>query len=87
MDRKLSHPSILGVTSLCFCTGSYAAAARAGTADFNFCHDLDLEFSKSNMEFAIYMYLSQKWSNCHETKSKHIDKTLVIALHMKPLKY
>ena len=27
----LSHPSILGVT-LCFCTGSYAAAAVAGAA-------------------------------------------------------
>ena len=26
------------------------------------------------MEFAIY--LSQKWSDCHETKSKHIDRTL-----------
>ena len=22
------------------------------------------------------LYLSQKWSNCHETKSKHIDRTL-----------
>ena len=83
--------------------------------------DLDLEFSRSNMEFAIsqpkmvrlprnkmqthrynsgpqmspsgltlavtltlnfqgqtwnWLYLSQKWSDCHETKSKHIDWTL-----------
>ena len=36
--------------------------------------DLDLHFSRSNMEFAIS--LSQKWSDCHETKSKHIDWTL-----------
>ena len=30
-SQSLSHPSILGVT-LCFCTGSYAAAAGAGSA-------------------------------------------------------
>ena len=29
--------------------------------------------SRSNTEFAIY--LSQKWSDCHKTKSKHIDWT------------
>ena len=84
-------------------------------------HDLDLEFSRSNIEFAIsqpkmvrlprnekqiyrlnsraqmwpsgltlamtltlnfqgqiwnFLYLSQKWPDCHETKSKHIDWTL-----------
>ena len=83
--------------------------------------DLDLDFSRSNMEFAIsqpkmvrlpqngkqtyrlmsrpqmwpssltlvmtltlnfqgqmwnLLYLCQKWSDCHETKSKHIDWTL-----------
>ena len=86
----------------------------------DFCHDLDLEFSRSDMEFAIsqskivdshvnekqtyrlnsrpqmwpsgltlamtltlnfqdqawnLLYLNQKWSDCHETKSKHIDWT------------
>ena len=35
--------------------------------------DVDLQFSRSNMEFAISQ---PKWSNCHETKSKHIDWTL-----------
>ena len=84
----------------------------------DFGHDLDLQFSRSNMEFAIsqpkmvwlprnekqthrlnsrpqmwpsglslamtltlnfqgqiwnLLYLSEKWCNCHETKSKHID--------------
>ena len=24
------------------------------------------------------LYISQKWSNCHETKSKHIDWTLIL---------
>ena len=87
----------------------------------NFRHDLDLEFSRSNIEFAIsqpkmvrlprnekqthrlnsrpqmwpsgltlaltltlnfqsqilnWLYLSQKWCDCHEMKSKHIDWTL-----------
>ena len=87
----------------------------------HFRRDLDLEFSRSNMELAIsqpkmvrlprnkkqthrlnsrlqmwplgltlamtltlnfqgqilnWLYLSQKWSNCQETKSKHIDWTL-----------
>ena len=35
-------------------------------------HDLDLESSRSNTGFAISQL---KWSNCHETKSKHIDWT------------
>ena len=43
------------------------------TIGFDLGHDLDLKFSRSNIEFA---YLSQKWSDCHETKSKHIDWTL-----------
>ena len=91
------------------------------TIGFDLGHDLDLEFSRSNIEFAIsqpkmvrlprnekqtyrlnsraqmwpsgstlamtltlnfqgqiwnLLYLSQKWSDCHETKSKHIDWTL-----------
>ena len=91
------------------------------TIGFDLGHDLDLEFSRSNIEFAIsqpkmvrlprnekqtyrlnsraqmwpsgltlamtltlnfqgqiwnFLYLSQKWSDCHETKSKHIDWTL-----------
>ena len=90
------------------------------TFGFDLDHDLDLEFSRSNMEFAIsqpkmvglprnkkqtyrlnsrpqmwpwgltlamtltlnfqaqiwnLLYLSQKWSSCHGTKSKHIDWT------------
>ena len=88
------------------------------TIRFDLGHDLDLEFSRSNMELAIslpkivrlprnekqtywlnsrpqmwppdltlavtltlnfqgqiwnLLYLNQKWSDCHETKSKHID--------------
>ena len=88
------------------------------TTGFDLGHDLDLEFSRSNMEFPIsqpkvarlprnkketyrlnsraqmcpsgltlamtltlnfqgqiwnFLYLSQKGSDCHETKSKHID--------------
>ena len=35
--------------------------------------DVGLEFSRSNIEFAISW---PKWSNCHETKRKHIDWTL-----------
>ena len=27
-------------------------------------------------QISIWLYLSQKWSDCHETKSKHIDWTL-----------
>ena len=89
------------------------------TIGFDLHHDLDLEFSRSNMEFAIsqskmvwlqrnkkhpyqlmpqmwpsdltftmtltlsfqgkiwnLLYLSQKWCNCNETKSKHINWTL-----------
>ena len=90
------------------------------TIMFDLGHDLYLEFSRSNIEFAIsqpkmvrlpqnekqtyrlnsraqmwpsgltlamtltlnfqgqiwnFLYLSQKWSDCHETKSKHIDWT------------
>ena len=40
---------------------------------FDFRCDLDLDFSRSNIEFAISQ---PKWSHCHETKSKHIDWTL-----------
>ena len=29
-----------------------------------------------NFQGQILLYLSQKWSDCHETKSKHIDWTL-----------
>ena len=43
------------------------------TIRFDLGHDLDLEFSRSNTEFAISQ---PKWSDCHETKSKHIDWTL-----------
>ena len=43
------------------------------TSGFDLGHDLDLEFSRSNVEF---IYLSQKWSDSHKTKSKHIDWTL-----------
>ena len=91
------------------------------TIGFDLGHDLDLEFSRSNMDFAIsqskmvrlprnkkqtyrlisrpqmwpsgstldmtltlnfqgqiwnWLYLCQKWSDCHKTKSKHIDWTL-----------
>ena len=87
------------------------------TIEFDLGHDLDLEFSRSNIEFAVsqpkmvrlpqnekqayrlnsrpqmwpssltltlnfqgqiwyLLYLSQKWSDCHKTKSKHIDWTL-----------
>ena len=66
------------------------------TIGFDFGHDLDLQFSRSNIEFAIsqpkmvrlprnekqtYRLNSrpQMWpmgSDCHETKSKHIDWTL-----------
>ena len=35
-------------------------------------HDFDLEFSW--LKYGI-CYLSQKWSDCHEMKSKHIDWT------------
>ena len=93
------------------------------TIGFDLGHDLDLEFSRSNMEFPIsqpkmvrlprnekqtyrwnsrtqmwplgltlamtltlnfqgqiwnFLYLSQKWFDYHETKSKHIDWTLRI---------
>ena len=93
------------------------------TIGFDLGHDLDLEFSRSNIEFAIsqlkmvwlprnekqtyrlksgaqmwpsgltlamtltfnfqgqiwnFLYLSPKWSDCHETKSKHIDWTLML---------
>ena len=41
------------------------------TSGFDLGHDLDHEFSRSNM-----LFLSQKWSDCHETKSKYIDWTL-----------
>ena len=91
--------------------------ASNGTIGFDLGHDLDLEFSRSNIELAIsqpkmvrlprnekqtywlnsrlqmgpsdltlaltltlnsqgqiwnWLYLCQKWSDCHETKSKHI---------------
>ena len=92
------------------------------TIGFDLGHDIDLEFSRLNMEFSIsqplkmvllprnekqtyqlnprpqmwplcltlamtltlnfqgqlwnLLYLSQKWFNCHETKSKHINWTL-----------
>ena len=36
-------------------------------------YDIDLEFSRSNMESTISR---PKWSDCHETKNKHIDWTL-----------
>ena len=42
------------------------------TIRFDLGHDLDLEFSRSNMEFAISQ---PKWCDCHETKSKYIDWT------------
>ena len=40
------------------------------TTGFDLGHDLDLEFSRSNMEFPI------SEPDCHETKRKHIDWTL-----------
>ena len=40
------------------------------TIEFDLGCDLDLEFSRPNMEFTISQ---TKWSNCHETKSKHIN--------------
>ena len=40
------------------------------TIGFDLGHNLDLELSRSNKEFAR---VDQKWSDCHETKSKHID--------------
>ena len=43
------------------------------TIGFDLGHDLDLEYSKSKMEFSISQ---QKWSNCHELKSKYIKWTL-----------
>ena len=43
------------------------------TIGFDLCHKIDLEFSKrSNIDL---LYLSQKWFDCHEMKSKHIDWT------------
>ena len=39
----------------------------------DFHHDLDLEFSRSNIEFVISLL---KLSDCHKTKSKHVDWTL-----------
>ena len=95
--------------------------ASNGTIRLDLGHDLDLEFSRSNIELAIsqpkmvglprnekqthrlnsrlqmgpsdltlaltltlkiqgqiwnWLYLCQKWSDCHETKSEHIDWTL-----------
>ena len=44
------------------------------TMRFDLGHDHDLEFSRSNMEFTISR--QKKWSDCHETKSKHIDLNL-----------
>ena len=40
------------------------------TIGFDLDHDLDLEFSRSHMEFSISR---PKWSGCHKKKSKHID--------------
>ena len=40
------------------------------TIGFYLDHDLDLEFSRLNMEFAIYQ---PKISDCRETKCKHVD--------------
>ena len=42
------------------------------TIGFDLGRDLDLEFSRSNIEFVIYQ---PKWSDCYETKSKHINWT------------
>ena len=50
------------------------------TIGFYLGHDLDLEFSRSNMELAISL---PKMSNCHETKSKHIDWTLCFKCDLK----
>ena len=44
------------------------------TIGFDLHCDLDLEFSRPNMEFVIY--LGKKWFDSHETKSKHIVWTL-----------
>ena len=38
-------------------------------------HDLNLDFSRSNIEFTISQ---PKWSDCHKTKSNHIDWTLAL---------
>ena len=97
--------------TLCFCTGSCAAAARTGGAAatgrrllstrkllnnfldfFHFWHkcwlwriDYLIRFLSIfvvtltlNFQGQIWnlLYLSPKWSDCHETKSKHIDWTL-----------
>ena len=43
------------------------------TIRFDLSHDLDLEFSRS---IWYWLYLCQKWCDCHETKSEHIDWTL-----------
>ena len=50
------------------------------TIGFYLGHDLDLEFSRSNMELAISL---PKMSNCQETKSKHIDWILCFKCDLK----
>ena len=45
------------------------------TIRFDLGCDLDLTLNFQGQIWNL-LYLSQKWSNCHETKSKHIDWTL-----------
>ena len=39
-------------------------------------HRMRMRAFKGNLCVSGTVYLSQKWSDCHETKSKHIDWTL-----------
>ena len=73
----LSHPGILGVT-LCFCTCSCAGATTRAAGAAAAGRRLLFMTLTLNFQGQIWnlLYLSSKWSNYHEMKSKHIDRIL-----------
>ena len=71
----ISHPKMVRLPRNETQTHRLNSRTQNVTIGFDFGHNLDLESLRSNMEFAIS---HQKWSDCHETKSKYIDWTLAL---------
>ena len=70
MEFAISQPKMVRLPRNEKQTYRLNSKASNVTIGFDLGHDLDLEFQG---QIWIFLYISQKWSDCHETKSKHID--------------
>ena len=73
MKFAISQPKMIRLPRNEKQTHRLHSRAQMWTSDFTLVVTLTLNFQGQIWNFR---YLSQKWSDCHETKSKHIDWTL-----------